>query len=185
MTLLDPSGSGNTTTLMMIAGFETPSRGRIRVDGRDIAADPADRRNFGIVFQPCALFPHISVLDNVAFPLRMKGVGIRARQPQAAEMLEKVGLEALASRRPHRLSSGRQQRVALVRALIFAPDALLLDEPLGALDRKLREQLQSEHRRDGGGRNTADRLAFRRLPSPRYSLRRRISRRDQPAAWDM
>jgi ABC-type Fe3+/spermidine/putrescine transport system ATPase subunit len=144
LTLLGPSGSGKTTTLMMIAGFETPSRGRIRVDGRDIAADPPDRRNFGIVFHGYALFPHMTVLDNVAFPLRMKGVGMRARQRQAAEMLEKVGLQALASRRPHQLSSGQQQRVALARALIFAPDALLLDEPLSALDRKLREQLQSE-----------------------------------------
>jgi ABC-type Fe3+/spermidine/putrescine transport system ATPase subunit len=92
---------------MMIAGFETPSRGRIRVDGRDIATDPPDRRNFGIVFQGYALFPHMSALDNVAFPLRMKGVGLRARQRQAAEMLEKVGLEALAWRRPNQLSSGQ------------------------------------------------------------------------------
>jgi putative spermidine/putrescine transport system ATP-binding protein len=144
LTLLGPSGSGKTTTLMLIAGFETLSRGRICVDGRDLAASPPDRRNFGIVFQGYALFPHMSVLDNVAFPLRMKGVGAGARQRQAAEMLEKVGLEALASRRPHQLSGGQQQRVALARALIFAPDALLLDEPLGALDRKLREQLQTE-----------------------------------------
>jgi putative spermidine/putrescine transport system ATP-binding protein len=144
LTLLGPSGSGKTTTLMMIAGFETLSRGRIRVDGRDITAQPPEQRNFGIVFQGYALFPHMNVLDNVAFPLRMKGVGHRARQRQAAEMLEKVGLEGLASRRPHELSGGQQQRAALARALVFAPDALLLDEPLGALDRQLREQLQIE-----------------------------------------
>ncbi len=144
LTLLGPSGSGKTTTLMLIAGFETPSRGSIRVDGRDIAAELPEQRNFGIVFQGYALFPHMSVLDNVAFPLRMKGVAARVRQRQAAEMLEKVGLEGLAARRPHELSGGQQQRVALARALVFAPDALLLDEPLGALDRKLREQLQIE-----------------------------------------
>jgi putative spermidine/putrescine transport system ATP-binding protein len=144
LTLLGPSGSGKTTTLMMIAGFETPSRGRIRVDGRDIAERPPEQRNFGIVFQGYALFPHMSVLDNVAFPLRMKGVGNPGRLRQAQAMLEKVGLDGLASRRPHELSGGQQQRVALARALIFAPDALLLDEPLGALDRQLREQLQIE-----------------------------------------
>jgi ABC-type Fe3+/spermidine/putrescine transport system ATPase subunit len=129
---------------MMIAGFEAPSRGSVRVDGRDIAAELPEQRNFGIVFQGYALFPHMSVLDNVAFPLRMRGVGKRRRQRQAGEMLEKVGLASLAGRRPHQLSGGQQQRVALARALIFAPDALLLDEPLGALDRKLREQLQIE-----------------------------------------
>ncbi len=144
LTLLGPSGSGKTTTLMLIAGFETLSRGRILVDGQNIASQPPEQRNFGIVFQGYALFPHMNVLDNVAFPLRMKKVGLRERQRQATEMLEKVGLEALAARRPHELSGGQQQRVALARALVFAPDALLLDEPLAALDRKLREQLQIE-----------------------------------------
>jgi putative spermidine/putrescine transport system ATP-binding protein len=144
LTLLGPSGSGKTTTLMLIAGFERISRGRILVDGQDIAGQPPEQRNFGIVFQGYALFPHMNVLDNVAFPLRMKGTGTRERQRQAMEMLEKVGLEALAARRPHELSGGQQQRVALARALVFAPDALLLDEPLAALDRKLREQLQIE-----------------------------------------
>ena len=144
LTLLGPSGSGKTTILMLIAGFETLSLGRIRVDGRDIAGQPPEQRNFGIVFQGYALFPHMSVLDNVAFPLRMKGVGVQERQRQAIAMLEKVGLEGLGSRRPHELSGGQQQRVALARALVFAPDALLLDEPLGALDRQLREQLQIE-----------------------------------------
>jgi spermidine/putrescine ABC transporter ATP-binding subunit len=144
LTLLGPSGSGKTTILMLIAGFESLSRGKIRVDGRDIAGQPPERRNFGIVFQGYALFPHMSVLDNVAFPLRMKGVGARERAGRAGEMLEKVGLDGLGSRRPHELSGGQQQRVALARALVFEPDALLLDEPLGALDRKLREQLQIE-----------------------------------------
>src|SRR5215831_7291828 len=144
LTLLGPSGSGKTTILMLIAGFERLSRGKIRVDGRDIVGQPPEQRNFGIVFQGYALFPHMSVLDNVAFPLRMKGVGARQRARQAGEMLEKVGLDGLGSRRPHELSGGQQQRVALARALVFEPDALLLDEPLGALDRKLREQLQIE-----------------------------------------
>jgi len=144
LTLLGPSGSGKTTILMLIAGFETLSRGKIRVDGRDIVGQPPERRNFGIVFQGYALFPHMSIVDNVAFPLRMKGVGARERARQAGEMLEKVGLDGLAARRPHELSGGQQQRVALARALVFEPDALLLDEPLGALDRKLREQLQIE-----------------------------------------
>jgi len=144
LTLLGPSGSGKTTTLMMIAGFETISRGSIRIDGRDIADQLPERRNFGIVFQGYALFPHMNVAENVAFPLRMKGVGKRERLAKAGEMLEKVGLEAFANRRPHELSGGQQQRVALARALVFDPDALLLDEPLGALDRKLREQLQIE-----------------------------------------
>jgi len=144
LTLLGPSGSGKTTILMLIAGFEALSRGKIRVDGRDIVGQPPERRNFGIVFQGYALFPHMSVLDNVAFPLRMKGVAARERARRAGEMLEKVGLDGLGSRRPHELSGGQQQRVALARALVFEPDALLLDEPLGALDRKLREQLQIE-----------------------------------------
>jgi putative spermidine/putrescine transport system ATP-binding protein len=144
LTLLGPSGSGKTTILMLIAGFESLSRGKIRVDGRDIVGQPPERRNFGIVFQGYALFPHMSVLDNVAFPLRMKGIAARERARRAGEMLEKVGLDGLGSRRPHELSGGQQQRVALARALVFEPDALLLDEPLGALDRKLREQLQIE-----------------------------------------
>jgi len=144
LTLLGPSGSGKTTILMLIAGFESLTRGRIRVDGRDIAGQPPEQRNFGIVFQGYALFPHMSVLENVSFPLRMKGVGERKRQRQAAEMLDKVGLDGFGARRPYELSGGQQQRVALARALVFEPDALLLDEPLGALDRKLREQLQIE-----------------------------------------
>jgi ABC-type Fe3+/spermidine/putrescine transport system ATPase subunit len=144
LSLLGPSGSGKTSTLMMVAGFETPTEGRIRVDGRDVADLPPERRNFGVVFQGYALFPHRSVLDNVEFPLRMKRVSRRQRHSQALDMLDRVGLAEFASRRPRELSGGQQQRVALARALVFEPDALLLDEPLGALDRKLREQLQVE-----------------------------------------
>jgi putative spermidine/putrescine transport system ATP-binding protein len=144
LTLLGPSGSGKTSPLMMVAGFETLSEGEIRVDGKDVAMLPPERRNFGVVFQGYALFPHMSVLDNVEFPLRMKRVARQQRRRQAMDMLDRVGLADLATRRPRELSGGQQQRVALARALVFEPDALLLDEPLGALDRKLREQLQLE-----------------------------------------
>ncbi len=144
LTLLGPSGSGKTSTLMMVAGFETPTEGEIRVGGHNVAGLPAERRNFGVVFQGYALFPHMSVLENVEFALRMRGTGRRDRHRRAMEMLDRVGLAGLARRRPRELSGGQQQRVALARALVFEPDALLLDEPLGALDRKLREQLQAE-----------------------------------------
>ena len=144
LTLLGPSGSGKTTSLMMVAGFEQPTRGEILVDGRDVARRPPEQRNFGVVFQGYALFPHKSVLENVEFGLRMKGVPPAARRRQAFDMLEKVGLANFAMRKPRELSGGQQQRVALARALVFEPDALLLDEPLSALDRKLRESLQNE-----------------------------------------
>ena len=144
LTLLGPSGSGKTSTLMMVAGFETPSEGEIHVDGKDVANLPPERRNFGVVFQGYALFPHMSVLDNVEFPLRMKRVERQQRRKRTLDMLDRVGLADLAARRPRELSGGQQQRVALARALVFEPDALLLDEPLGALDRRLREQLQLE-----------------------------------------
>jgi putative spermidine/putrescine transport system ATP-binding protein len=144
LTLLGPSGSGKTTSLMMVAGFETPTRGEILVDGHDIAPQPPEKRNFGVVFQGYALFPHKNVLENVEFGLRMKGVPSAARRRQALDMLDKVGLANFTARKPRELSGGQQQRVALARALVFEPDALLLDEPLSALDRKLRESLQSE-----------------------------------------
>jgi putative spermidine/putrescine transport system ATP-binding protein len=144
LTLLGPSGSGKTTTLMMVAGFETPTRGEILLQGRSIANAPPQQRNLGVVFQGYGLFPHMSVLENVAFPLRMRGVATGDRRRKASEMLEKVGLSPFASRKPRALSGGQQQRVALARALVFDPSALLLDEPLGALDRGLREQLQLE-----------------------------------------
>jgi putative spermidine/putrescine transport system ATP-binding protein len=144
LTLLGPSGSGKTTSLMMVAGFETPTRGEILVDGHDIAPRPPEQRNFGVVFQGYALFPHKNVLENVEFGLRMKGAPPAARRRQALDMLDKVGLADFAARKPRELSGGQQQRVALARALVFEPDALLLDEPLSALDRKLRESLQNE-----------------------------------------
>jgi putative spermidine/putrescine transport system ATP-binding protein len=144
LTLLGPSGSGKTTSLMMVAGFEKPTRGEILVDGHDIAPQPPEKRNFGVVFQGYALFPHKNVLENVEFGLRMKGVPAAARRRQALDMLDKVGLSDFTARKPRELSGGQQQRVALARALVFEPDALLLDEPLSALDRKLRESLQSE-----------------------------------------
>ncbi len=144
LTLLGPSGSGKTTTLMMVAGFERPTRGDIRVGGRSVMNDPPQRRNFGIVFQSYALFPHMSVLENVEFPLRMRGVAKRERRTPALDMLEKVGLSGFQNRKPRELSGGQQQRVAVARALVFDPDALLLDEPLGALDKRLREAMQIE-----------------------------------------
>jgi putative spermidine/putrescine transport system ATP-binding protein len=144
LTLLGPSGSGKTTTLLMVAGFERPTRGDVRVGGRSIVNDPPQRRNFGIVFQSYALFPHMTVLENVEFPLRMRGIAKRDRRAPALDMLEKVGLGGFQSRKPRELSGGQQQRVAVARALVFDPDALLLDEPLGALDKRLRESMQIE-----------------------------------------
>jgi putative spermidine/putrescine transport system ATP-binding protein len=144
LTLLGPSGSGKTTTLMMVAGFEAPTQGEILLQGRNIAGETPQQRNLGVVFQGYGLFPHMSVLDNVQFPLRMRGVASAERRRKAGEMLDKVGLADFASRKPLALSGGQQQRVALARALVFDPRALLLDEPLGALDRRLRQQLQIE-----------------------------------------
>jgi putative spermidine/putrescine transport system ATP-binding protein len=144
LTLLGPSGSGKTTTLMMVAGFEKPTRGEILVDGHDIASQPPEQRNFGVVFQGYALFPQKNVLENVEFGLRMRGVPPADRRRRALDMLDRVGLADFTTRKPRELSGGQQQRVALARALVFEPDALLLDEPLGALDRKLRESLQNE-----------------------------------------
>jgi putative spermidine/putrescine transport system ATP-binding protein len=144
ITLLGPSGSGKTTTLMMVAGFEQPSSGDIRIGGRSIVTVPPQRRNLGIVFQNYALFPHMSVVDNVMFPLRMRRIASSQARASAMDMLGKVGLEGFGERLPRQLSGGQQQRVALARALVFEPDVLLLDEPLGALDRRLRESLQVE-----------------------------------------
>ncbi len=144
MTLLGPSGSGKTTTLMMVAGFEPPTGGRIFARGRDVSALPPNRREFGVVFQGYALFPHMTVLDNVEFALRMRRVEASVRRKRGLDMLDKVGLAAFAGRKPRELSGGQQQRVALARALAAEPDVLLLDEPLGALDKKMRETLQAE-----------------------------------------
>ncbi|HLT02244.1 MAG TPA: ABC transporter ATP-binding protein, partial [Geminicoccaceae bacterium] len=146
VTVLGPSGSGKTTLLTMIAGLASPSSGRIDIGGRDVTWLPAARRNVGLVFQSYALFPHMSVYDNVAFPLSVRGVGKAEIDRRVAEALRLVRLAGFERRRPAQLSGGQQQRVALARAFVFEPEILLLDEPLGALDRKLREQLQVELR---------------------------------------
>ena len=143
-TLLGPSGCGKTTTLRMIAGFETPSGGTIRIDGADVEALPPHRRPTNTVFQSYALFPHLSVADNVAFGLKRKKVPKAEISKRVAAELERVGLAAEAKRRPAQLSGGMQQRVALARALVNLPKVLLLDEPLGALDLKLRTDMQTQ-----------------------------------------
>ena len=144
--LLGPSGSGKTSLLMSVAGFLTPDRGRIVVNGRDVAGLPPEKRNFGMVFQGYALFPHLSVLDNVAFSLRARGVARAERHRLAGQAIDMVRLTGMEHRLPQALSGGQQQRVALARAIAFRPDLLLLDEPLSALDRALRSELQSELR---------------------------------------
>jgi putative spermidine/putrescine transport system ATP-binding protein len=144
LTLLGPSGSGKTTTLAMVAGLQIPTAGQILLDGNPIERLPPYRRNIGMVFQSYALFPHMTVLRNVAFPLEMRGVDKRNINKQVAEVLELVGLDDCGRRYPHELSGGQQQRVALARALVFHPPLLLMDEPLGALDKKLKGQMQLE-----------------------------------------
>jgi spermidine/putrescine transport system ATP-binding protein len=146
-TLLGPSGCGKTTTLRMVAGFEEPDEGRILLDGEDVRGLPPFRRSTNTVFQSYALFPHLSVEENVGFGLRRKGVARDEVRRRVAEELELVGLSAEAKRRPRQLSGGQQQRVALARALVNRPAVLLLDEPLGALDLKLRKGLQVELKR--------------------------------------
>jgi spermidine/putrescine transport system ATP-binding protein len=146
-TMLGPSGCGKTTTLRMIAGFEEPSEGRVLLEGDDVTGRPAFKRPTNTVFQSYALFPHLSVEKNVAFGLQRKKVDRAEVRRRVAEELERVGLAAEARRRPAQLSGGQQQRVALARALVNRPAVLLLDEPLGALDLKLRKQLQVELKR--------------------------------------
>ncbi len=146
VTLLGPSGSGKTTLLMMIAGFVRPTRGRILADGRDITADPPERRAFGMVFQGYALFPNMTVAENLAFPLTLRGRARAAVEQDVRRMLDVVHLGGLEGRYPRELSGGQQQRVALARALIFDPRVLLLDESLSALDKNLRAGLQEELR---------------------------------------
>jgi putative spermidine/putrescine transport system ATP-binding protein len=145
-TLLGPSGSGKSTLLMCLAGFSSPTHGRIRLDGRDITSMVPERRNFGVVFQGYALFPHLSIAGNIGFPLLMRGFNRAARSAAVSRMLKLVKLEGLADRKPAELSGGQQQRVALARALSFDPAIVLLDEPLSALDRGLREALRTELR---------------------------------------
>jgi spermidine/putrescine transport system ATP-binding protein len=146
-TLLGPSGCGKTTTLRMIAGFEEPTEGRILIDGEDVAALPPHRRPTNTVFQSYALFPHLTVADNVAFGLRRKKVAKDEIAGRVEDELGRVGLASHANRKPAQLSGGMQQRVALARALVNLPKVLLLDEPLGALDLKLRKGLQLELKR--------------------------------------
>ena len=147
LTLLGPSGSGKTTTLMMVAGFTPPSEGEILVDDRPITGMAPEHRNIGVVFQNYALFPHMKVFDNVAFPLKMRGRPPAEIRAQVGRSLDMVHLTGLGDRLPRQLSGGQQQRVALARALVFDPGLLLMDEPLGALDRNLREQMKLEIRR--------------------------------------
>jgi putative spermidine/putrescine transport system ATP-binding protein len=147
LTLLGPSGSGKTTTLMLLAGFERPTSGHIRLDGKPIEALPPHKRNMGVVFQSYSLFPHMTVAQNVAFPLSVRKVVADEARTRVAAALAKVHLRDLSQRRPQQLSGGQQQRVALARALVFEPRLVLMDEPLSALDKKLREEMQLEIRR--------------------------------------
>ncbi|MAC81379.1 MAG: spermidine/putrescine ABC transporter ATP-binding protein [Rhodobacteraceae bacterium] len=147
LSFLGPSGSGKTTTLMMLAGFESPSTGRIVVGDIDITAMPPAKRNIGMVFQNYALFPHMTVEQNVAFPLRMRGIPASEQAKMVGEMLGTVGLGDFRARFPAQLSGGQQQRVALARAIVFKPPVLLMDEPLSALDKYLRSRLQIEIKR--------------------------------------
>lgn len=147
LTLLGPSGSGKTTTLSMIAGFTEPTAGSVVCDGEELTAIPPHKRGLGMVFQNYSLFPHLSVQENVEFPLRQRGIAKNERARRAMEALQLVELQMRAKAKPSQLSGGQQQRVALARALVFEPRLLLMDEPFGALDRALRERLQIELRR--------------------------------------
>ena len=144
LTLLGPSGSGKTTTLMMLAGFESPTAGDIVLDGRPITRTPPHKRHFGMVFQNYALFPHLTVGQNVAYPLTVRKVAKPQQAERVARALDMVRLKGMADRLPSQLSGGQQQRVALARALVFEPQLVLMDEPLGALDKQLREHMQIE-----------------------------------------
>jgi putative spermidine/putrescine transport system ATP-binding protein len=144
LTLLGPSGSGKTTTLMLLAGFESPTAGDILLDGKPITRTPPHKRNFGMVFQNYALFPHLTVGQNVAYPLTVRKVAKAEQATKVARALEMVRLQGMAERYPSQLSGGQQQRVALARALVFEPQLVLMDEPLGALDKQLREHMQIE-----------------------------------------
>ena len=147
LTLLGPSGSGKTTTLMMLAGFETATAGEIYLDGKPINAIAPEHRDIGMVFQNYALFPHMSVEENVGFPLSVRKVPVAIAKEKIAKALAKVGLSGFEKRRPAQMSGGQQQRVAVARALVFEPKLVLMDEPLSALDKQLREQLQYEIKR--------------------------------------
>jgi putative spermidine/putrescine transport system ATP-binding protein len=147
LTLLGPSGSGKSTLLNIISGATDPSAGRILMDGEDITARPARERGLGMVFQNYALMPHMSVFENVAFPLKVRGVPRAEIEKRVHEVLGRVGLYGLAHRKPRQLSGGQQQRVGIARCIVYSPGIILMDEPLGALDKKLREQMQDEIKR--------------------------------------
>ncbi len=147
LTLLGPSGSGKTTLLNIIAGMIPPSSGRVEIDGLDVTDVPTRQRGLGMVFQNYALMPHMSVFDNIAFPLRVRRVREQEIRIRVAEVLDIVNLRDLGGRKPRELSGGQQQRVAIARCLVYKPSLILMDEPLGALDKKLREQLQLEIKR--------------------------------------
>jgi spermidine/putrescine ABC transporter ATP-binding subunit len=144
ITLLGPSGCGKTTTLRMIAGFETPTEGTVELNGNDVSNVPPYERNIGMVFQYFALFPHMTVADNIAFGLKMNGVDRSEINDRIAEVLDMISLPNVGDRYPQNLSGGQQQRVALARSLVVEPDVLLLDEPLSSLDKKLREEMRME-----------------------------------------
>ena len=147
ISLLGPSGSGKSTTLMLIAGFERPDAGSLQINGQDVTRTPPHRRGLGMVFQNYALFPHLTVAENIGFALKQRGVGGAARAERVARALDLVRLPGLADRYPQQLSGGQQQRVAIARAVVFDPPVLLMDEPLSALDKQLREEMQFEVKR--------------------------------------
>lgn len=144
LTMLGPSGSGKTTCLMMLAGFETATHGEIRLDGQEINNIPPHKRGIGMVFQNYALFPHMTIAENLSFPLEVRKIGKSEREAKVRRALDMVEMGAFGGRRPAQLSGGQQQRVALARALVFEPELVLMDEPLGALDKQLREKMQFE-----------------------------------------
>jgi putative spermidine/putrescine transport system ATP-binding protein len=144
LTMLGPSGSGKTTTLRVIAGFMEPTKGEVWLHGKNVVRTPANARNIGMVFQDYALFPHMTIAANVGFPLETRRIPAAERKERVGKILEVVGLSNFAHRYPRQLSGGQQQRVALARALVFDPDIVLLDEPLAALDKKLRSSMQLE-----------------------------------------
>ncbi|WP_353473066.1 ABC transporter ATP-binding protein [Salipiger sp. H15] len=144
LTMLGPSGSGKTTCLMMLAGFETATHGEIRLDGKPINNIPPHKRGIGMVFQNYALFPHMTVAENLSFPLEVRKIGKSDREAKVKRALDMVEMGAFGGRRPAQLSGGQQQRIALARALVFEPELVLMDEPLGALDKQLREKMQFE-----------------------------------------
>jgi putative spermidine/putrescine transport system ATP-binding protein len=146
VSMLGPSGSGKTTLLMLLAGFERPTGGTVSVDGKRIDQLPPHKRNMGVVFQNYALFPHMTIAENVAFPLKMRGLSKSEMQDRVKRALDMVQLGTMLERKPSQLSGGQQQRVALARALVFEPEVVLMDEPLGALDKQLRERMQLDIR---------------------------------------